>query len=135
MMLRITTLAIALVATLLLGPTTTADEAVQVTISSDDTKPAAPAVNWAPRRPRLFQNYYAPSSPGGISAPLYTAPVQVPANVGHTYATYQPLMPHELLYHHNRTYYRYYDGGRGLTRTRVVWSSGRVAPPLLGWIW
>ena len=135
MMLRITTLAIALVATLLLGPTTAADEAVQVTISSDDTKPTAPAVNWAPRRPRLFQNYYAPSAPGGISAPLYTAPVQVPANVGHTYATYEPLMPHELLYRHNRTYYRYYDGGRGLTRTRVVWWSGRVAPPLLGWIW
>ena len=135
MMLRITTLAIALVTTLLLGPVTTADDAVQVTISSDDTKPAAPVVNWAPRRTRLFQNYYAPSAPGGISAPLYTAPVQVPANVGHTYATYQPLMPHELLYRHNRTYYRYYDGGRGLTRTRVIWWNGRVAPPLLGLIW
>ncbi len=134
-MLRMTTLAITLVATLLLGPATAADEAVQVTISSDDTAPAAPAVNWAPRRARLFQNYYAPSAQGGISAPLYTAPIQVPAHVGHTYATYQPLMPHELLYHHNRTYYRYYDGGRGLTRTRVIWSSGRVAPPLLGWIW
>ncbi len=134
-MLRMTTLAITLVATLLLGPATAADEAVQVTISSDDTAPVAPAVNWAPRRTRLFQNYYAPSAPGGISAPLYTAPIQVPAHVGQTYATYQPLMPHELLYHHNRTYYRYYDGGRGLTRTRVIWSSGRVASPLLGWIW
>lgn len=134
-MLRITTLAITLVATLLLGPATSADEAVQVTISSDDTKPAAPAVTWAPRRARLFQNYYAPNTQGGISAPLYTAPIQVPAHVGQTYATYQPLMPHELLYHHNRTYYRYYDGGRGLTRTRVIWSSGPIAPPLLGWIW
>jgi hypothetical protein len=131
-MLRITTLAIALAVTLLIGPATSADDAVQVTISSDDTTPATPAVNWAPRRTRLFQNYYAS---GGIAAPLYTAPVQVPALAGHTYATYEPLMPHELLYRHNRTYYRYYDGGRGLTRTRVVWWSGPVAPPLLGWIW
>ncbi len=133
-MLRTLTLAIALVTTLLLGPATAEENAVRITISSDD-QPVTQAARWAPSRTRLFQNYYAPSNPGGVSAPLYTAPVQVPPLVGHTYGTYEPLMPHEMLYRHNRTYYRYYDGGRGLTRTRVIWWSGPVAPPLLGWIW
>ncbi len=41
------------------------------------------------------------------------------ANVGHTYYTYQPFMPHEMLYKHKRTYHRYYDEGRGLTRTHI----------------
>ena len=133
-MLRILTLAIALATTLLLVPAAAQENTVRVTISSND-QPVAPVVRWTPSRTRLFQNYYAPSNRGGISAPLYTAPVQVPALVGHTYGTYEPLMPHEMLYRHNRTYYRYYDGGRGLTRTRVVWWRGPVAPPLLGWIW
>jgi hypothetical protein len=30
-------------------------------------------------------------------------------------------MPHELLYKHHHTYYRYYDGGRGMTRARTVY--------------
>jgi len=40
----------------------------------------------------------------------------VPPNVGHVYYTYEPLYPHEMLYPHHRTYHRYYDDGRGLTR-------------------
>jgi hypothetical protein len=57
------------------------------------------------------------------------APQPVPPLVGHTYYTYQPFMPHELLYPHHRTYHRYYDGGRGLTRTSVSW----YRPPLTSW--
>ena len=50
-----------------------------------------------------------------------SAPHPIPANVGHTYITYQPLMPHEWLYPHHRRYHRYYDEGRGLNRTSVNW--------------
>jgi hypothetical protein len=72
-------------------------------------------------QPELFYNYYVPGTCGGVPAEMYLAPQPVPALVGHTYFTYQPMMPHELLYQHHRTYYRHYDEGRGLTRTRVSW--------------
>lgn len=69
----------------------------------------------------LFRPYYAPNNCGGPVASLYPAPHPVPPHVGHTYYTYQPLYPHEFLYPHHRTYHRYYDDGRGLTRTSVKW--------------
>ncbi|MHB0957809.1 MAG: hypothetical protein ACYC6N_05940 [Pirellulaceae bacterium] len=72
-------------------------------------------------QPDLFYNYYVPGTCGGVPAAAYIAPVPVPALVGHTYFTYQPFLPNELLYPHHRTYYRYYDQGRGLTRTSVSW--------------
>ena len=56
-----------------------------------------------------------------LAAQLYVAPMPVPAHVGHTYFTYQPLMPHEFLYKHKRSYHRYYNEGRGFTRTSVRW--------------
>jgi hypothetical protein len=71
--------------------------------------------------PDLFYNYFVPPTCGGMGAELYPAPLPVPAHVGHTYYTYQPFMPHEFLYKHHRTYHRYYDEGRGLTRTSVRW--------------
>ena len=71
--------------------------------------------------PDLFYNFYVPPTCGGVGAQLYVAPLPVPANVGHTYYTYQPLMPHEFLYQHHRTYHRYYNEGRGLSRTSVHW--------------
>ncbi len=73
-------------------------------------------------QPELFHNYYVPGTCGGVPASMYLAPLPVPAAVGHTYYTYQPFMPHEMLYQHSRNYYRYYNGGRGLTRTHVSWS-------------
>jgi len=74
--------------------------------------------------PDLFYNYYAWPSCTDIGAQLYISPRPVPANVGHTYITYQPLMPHEFLYTHHRTYHRYYNGGQGLNRTSVhYWHS------------
>lgn len=72
-------------------------------------------------QPDLFRQYGMDNNCGGVSAGLYPAPGPVPAFVGHTYYTYEPLYPHEMLYPHHRTYHRYYDGGRGLTRTSVRW--------------
>ena len=69
----------------------------------------------------LFYNYYVGPYPCGTVAAMYVSPLPVPANVGHTYTTYQPLMPHEFLYRHHRRYHRYYNEGRGLTRTSVIW--------------
>lgn len=71
--------------------------------------------------PDLFYNFYVPPTCGGVGAELYISPLPVPAHVGHTYYTYQPFMPHEMLYKHHRTYHRYYNEGRGLTRTSVRW--------------
>ena len=70
-------------------------------------------------QPDLFYNYYAWPSCTDVGAELYISPRPVPAHVGHTYITYQPLMPHEFLYEHHRTYHRYYNGGQGLNRTCV----------------
>lgn len=91
-----------------------------------------PTVNCRPQyygQPELFYNYYIPGTCGGVPANMYLAPQPVPAWVGHTYYTYQPFMPHELLYQHHRSYYRYYNGGRGMTRAHVSWSR----PPFTGW--
>jgi hypothetical protein len=71
--------------------------------------------------PDLFYNFYVPPTCGGIGAEMYISPLPVPAHVGHTYYTYQPFMPHEMLYKHHRSYHRYYNEGRGLTRTSVRW--------------
>jgi hypothetical protein len=71
--------------------------------------------------PDLFYNFYVPPTCGGAGAQMYLAPQPVPPVVGYTYYTYQPLMPHEFLYRHHRRYHRYYNEGRGLTRTSVVW--------------
>jgi len=74
-------------------------------------------------QPDLFYNYYAWPSCTGLGAELYISPRPVPPLVGHTYITYQPLMPHEFMYHHKRTYHRYYNGGQGLNRTHVSYHS------------
>jgi hypothetical protein len=71
--------------------------------------------------PDLFYNYYAWPSCTGVGAELYLSPRPVPPHVGHTFITYQPLMPHEFMYTHHRTYHRYYNGGQGLNRTHVKW--------------
>jgi hypothetical protein len=70
-------------------------------------------------QPDLFYNYYAWPSCTGLGAELYVSPRPVPPLVGQTYITYQPLMPHEFMYSHHRTYHRYYNGGQGLNRTSV----------------
>jgi len=71
--------------------------------------------------PDLFYNYYVPPGPyGGVGARMYVCPLPTPPLVGHTYYTYQPLMPHEFLYRHTRTYIRRHPNG-GVTRTMVTW--------------
>lgn len=83
--------------------------------------------------PDLFYNFWvapgcnaegggAAPTPNPVGAQLYVAPHPVPAYVGHTFYTYQPLMPHEMLYPHKRYYHRHYDEGRGYNRTAVKWS-------------
>jgi len=70
----------------------------------------------------LFYNYYVPGSDcGGVPAQLYVSPRPTPPLVGHTYITYEPLMPHEFLYRHSRIYYR--NDGRLLPGnvTTVLW--------------
>lgn len=70
-------------------------------------------------QPDLFYNYYTQANCNAAPAKLYVSPLPVPAAVGHTYITYQPLMPHELMYKHSRNYHRYYDNGQGFSRTSV----------------
>lgn len=71
----------------------------------------------------LFQNYYVPPDPNwGLGAQLYVSPRPTPPMVGQTYITYQPLMPHEFLYGHHRTYRRPNPDG-SVTRVRVGWQS------------
>lgn len=82
-------------------------------------------------QPDLFYNYYVPPTCGGLGAELYLSPRPVPPHVGHTYITYQPLMPHEFMYHHHRTYHRYYNSGQGLTRTCVRYGTS-IKP---NWFW
>jgi hypothetical protein len=66
----------------------------------------------------LFYNYYTPPGYGGVAAQMYVSPLPVPPLAGHTYITYQPLMPHEFLYQHNRTYVHNHEGGQTVTRVR-----------------
>ncbi len=90
-------------------------------------------------QPDLFYNYYPNTTVGVSSASMYPAPGPTPAVVGHTYYTYQPLLPHEYTYQHQRTYYSHWGhgqmynpraygncnscapGGNGMTRTTVVY--------------
>lgn len=69
--------------------------------------------------PHLFANQYSQGAANQVNAQMYVAPVPVPAWVGHTYYTYQPLYPHEMMYQHTHRYHSYYDNNRGLNRTRV----------------
>jgi hypothetical protein len=79
----------------------------------------------------LFHQYYVGNNCGGAPAAMYPAPnTGIPPWVGHVYYTYEPLYPHEFLYPHHRTYHRYYDDGRGLTRTHVSWNSSHFVSAL-----
>jgi hypothetical protein len=71
--------------------------------------------------PDLFYNFYVP--PGNCGAPgaqLYVSPLPTPPYVGHTYITYQPLLPNEFLYQHCRTYHTEHPNGTW-TNTHVIW--------------
>ena len=76
----------------------------------------------------LFSQYTTQGA-GSPSAAAYPAPHWSPILGGESYYTYQPLMPHEMMYQHSRNYYNYYDGGyygggQGLVKTSVRWQAG-----------
>jgi hypothetical protein len=80
----------------------------------------------------LFANQYTQGYANQATAQMYLAPVPVPEWVGHTYYTYQPLYPHEMMYRHNNRYHSYYDGGKGLNRTGVHYYSPPVRTAVSG---
>ncbi|MCG8652194.1 MAG: hypothetical protein MI861_20310 [Pirellulales bacterium] len=83
-------------------------------------------VNRGYGQPDLFHNYYTQGNCNQANAQMYLSPLPVPPNVGHTFNTYQPFYPHELLYWHRNRFHNHYDNGRGLNRTRATYYS----PPI-----
>ena len=79
--------------------------------------------------PDIFYNFYQGPTASGVGTPaqLYVSPRPTPPLVGHTYNTYPPLMPHEFLYQHHRTYYKHYQNG-GYTSSHVRYHTGKVKP-------
>ncbi len=71
--------------------------------------------------PDLFYNNYTQGNANRANAQMYISPVPVPPNVGHTFLTYQPFYPQEMLYAHKDRYHNYYDNGRGMNRTRATY--------------
>lgn len=91
----------------------------------------------------LFHNMYTGGASSQYTAGMYPAPHPTPRIAGHTFYTYQPLMPHQMMYEHTRTYYNTYGGpemfyqnpcsngrcgdlygGAGVNKTTVVWQHG-----------
>lgn len=78
----------------------------------------------------LFSQYATPDGPNLTTAGIYPAPYDSPRLGAQSYYTYQPLMPHEMMYQHNRNYYNYYNTGGyyggydSLNKTQVRWQSG-----------
>ena len=84
--------------------------------------------------PDLFYNYYVPPGPaGGTGAELYVSPRPTPPMVGHTWITYQPLLPHEFMYRHKRCYVRH-NPGAGLTCTKVRYGRNRLQALVPTWM-
>ena len=83
---------------------------------------SASAQDYYANAPQLFANQYTQGYANQATAQMYVAPVPAPAWAGHTYYTYQPLYPHEMMYTHTRRYHSYYDHGRGLNSTKVHYS-------------
>lgn len=102
----------------------------------------------AQRPNNLFSQYYTQPGASQVHAAMYPAPHPVPHHVGSSHYTYQPLMPHEMMYAHSREYYNYYAtpesfycnqcggsprSGYGVTKTSVRWQSGcNTMAPLPG---
>lgn len=91
-------------------------------LAADTQQAAAADCGYPVYQHDLFYNYYVgPGYAGyGVPAQMYLSPRPTPRWVGHTYMTYQPLMPHELMYKHHRLYIRKHPDGNA-TRTKVTW--------------
>ncbi len=86
-------------------------------------------------QPDLFYNYYTQGYANRANAQLYISPNPVPPHVGHTYYTYQPFYPHEYLYGHKNRFHNYYDNGRGMNRTRAVYSTKPIHSAISNIYW
>ncbi|TWU19671.1 hypothetical protein [Allorhodopirellula heiligendammensis] len=86
-------------------------------------------------QPDLFYNFYTQGAANSANAQMYVSPVPVPQHVGHTYLTYQPFYPHEMLYKHHDRFHNYYDGGRGMNRTHVSYYYPPVRTGLSNFYW
>lgn len=86
-------------------------------------------------QPDLFYNFYTQGNCNRVNAQMYVSPLPVPPFVGHTFFTYQPFYPHEMLYWHKDRFHNYYDGGRGMNRTRAVYYSPPVRQALSNIYW
>lgn len=86
-------------------------------------------------RPDLFYNYYTQGYSNAVNAQMYVSPLPVPPFVGHTFMTYQPLQPEHYLYWHQDRYHNYYDGGRGLNRTKATYYSPPVRTTVQNVYW
>jgi hypothetical protein len=129
--LRLTVLALAVAATMAGAWPAGLVSAAEIAPIPDPAASAAPAqvaagpvapgpVVAMPLATNLFYNYYVQGASGAVPAQLYLSPRPTPPLVGHTYFTYQPLMPNEFLYRHHRVYDRY-DPDGGWTATKVHW--------------
>ncbi len=76
----------------------------------------------------LFYNYYAPQTgpEGGVTTQMYTSPHDTPHPAVQTYYTYQPCLPHEFLYEHNRNYLHYHNRPHGATEVHVSWGGSPI---------
>lgn len=86
-------------------------------------------------RPDLFYNYYTQGYANQANAQMYLSPLPVPPNVGHTFYTYQPFYPQEMMYWHSNRFHRYYDNGRGMNRTKATYYSPPVKTALSNIYW
>ena len=91
--------------------------------ASGPVRPARPRRKWSvTARPATCSTTTTSrrSGTGSVGAQLYPCPRPTPPLVGHTYVTYQPLMPHEFLYTHHRVYKTKHEDAPP-TRTSVHW--------------
>ncbi|MEM9943722.1 MAG: hypothetical protein AAF939_19320 [Planctomycetota bacterium] len=101
--------------------------AIAITACLLAVSPAQAQVGYGNSANNLFSQYT--TSNGNVTAGMYPAPHPAPYLGAHTYYTYQPLMPHEMMYPHVRNYYNYTQGGyygatTALNKTSVRWYSG-----------
>ncbi len=86
-------------------------------------------------QPDLFYNYFTQGYSNQANAQMYLSPMPIPANVGHTFYTYQPFYPHHMMYAHKDRYHKYYDNGRGMNRTKASYSYPRVKTAISNFYW
>ncbi len=92
-------------------------------------------VNRSYGNPDLFYNYYTKGNVNSANAQMYLSPLPVPPNVGHTFFTYQPFYPEEMLYWHKNKFHNVYDNGRGLNRTKATYFSPPVRQAASNFYW